>query len=57
MIFRWSLDDEKMLREMEENKKKKAGKQKSGFMARLEAMQREQQRLARENAKAASKRR
>ena len=57
MIFRWSLDDEKMLREMEENKKKKAGKPKSGFMARLEAMQREQQRLARENAKAANKRR
>ena len=57
MIFRWSLDDEKMLREMEENKKKKAGKQKSGFMERLEKMQREQQRLARENAKAASKRR
>ncbi len=57
MIFRWSLDDDKMLREMEENKKKKAGKPKSGFMARLEAMQREQQRLARENAKAANKRR
>ena len=52
MIFRWSLDDEKMLAEMEENKKKKAGKPKSGFMARLEAMQREQQRMARENAKA-----
>ena len=57
MIFRWALDDEKMLKEMEENKKKKAGKPKSGFMARLEAMQREQQRLARENAKAATKRR
>ncbi len=57
MIFRWSLDDEKMLREMEENKKKKAGKPKSGFMERLEKMQRDQQRLARENAKAASKRR
>ena len=57
MIFRWALDDEKMLREMEENKKKKAGKPKSGFMARLEAMQREQQRLAREIAKAAAKRR
>lgn len=52
MIFRWSLDDEKMLREMEENKKKKAGKPKSGFMQRLEQMQREQQRMARENAKA-----
>ncbi len=57
MIFRWTLNDEKMLKEMEENKKKKAGKKKSGFMARLEAMQREQQRLARENAKAAGKRR
>ena len=51
MIFRWTLDDKKMLAEMEANKKKKAGKPKSGFMARLEAMQREQQRMARENAK------
>jgi YidC/Oxa1 family membrane protein insertase len=56
MVFRWSLDDEKMLREMEENKKKKAGKPKSGFMERLERMQREQQRLAREQAKAAQRR-
>ena len=52
MIFRWTLDDKKMLAEMEANKKKKAGKPKSGFMERLEKMQREQQRLARENAKA-----
>ena len=51
MIFRWSLDDEKMLAEMEANKKKKAGKPKSGFMERLEKMQREQQRMAHENAK------
>ena len=57
MLFRWTLDDEKMLKEMEENKKKKAGKPKSGFMERLEKMQREQQRMARENAKAAQKRR
>ena len=57
MIFRWTLNDEKMLAEMEANKKKKAGKPKSGFMERLEKMQREQQRLARENAKAAAKRR
>ena len=57
MLFRWTLDDEKMLKEMEENKKKKAGKPKSGFMERLEKMQREQQRLAREQAKAAQKRR
>jgi len=52
MIFRWSLDDKKLLQEIEENKKKKAGKPKSGFMERLEKMQREQQRLAREQAKA-----
>ena len=52
MIFRWTLDDKKMLAEIEANKKKKAGKPKSGFMERLEKMQREQQRLARENAKA-----
>ena len=51
MLFRWTLDDEKMLAEMEANKKKKAGKPKSGFMERLEKMQREQQRMARENAK------
>jgi YidC/Oxa1 family membrane protein insertase len=57
MIFRWTLNDEKMLAEIEANKKKKAGKPKSGFMARLEQMQREQQHLARENAKAAGKRR
>ena len=57
MIFRWTLDDKKMLAEMEANKKKKAGKPKSGFMQRLENMQREQQRLAREQAKSAYKRR
>lgn len=56
MIFRWTLNDKKMLAEMEENKKKKAGKKKSGFMERLEKMQREQQRLAREQAKAAQRR-
>ena len=52
MIFRWTLDEKKLLAEMEANKKKKAGKTKSGFMERLEKMQREQQRMARENAKA-----
>ena len=56
MIFRWTLDDQKLLAEMEANKKKKAGKPKSGFMERLEKMQREQQRLAREQAKAAQRR-
>ena len=57
LIFRWTLNDEKMLKEMEENKKKKAGKPKSRWMQRLEEMQREQQKLAREQAKAANKRR
>ncbi|MBR1877616.1 MAG: membrane protein insertase YidC [Paludibacteraceae bacterium] len=52
MIFRWTLNDEKMLEEIERNKKNKAGKPKSGFMQRLEQMQREQQKLAREQAKA-----
>ena len=52
MIFRWTLNDKKMLEEIEKNKKHKAGKPKSSFMKRLEEMQREQQRLAREQAKA-----
>ena len=51
MIFRWALDDKKMLAEIEANKKKRAGKPKSGFMQRLEKMQQEQQRMDRENAK------
>ena len=57
MIFRWTLDDEKMLAEIEANKKKKAGKPKSGFMKRLEDMKRQAQQQAREQAKAANKRR
>ena len=41
---------------MEANAKKKGnGQKKSGFMERLEKMQREQQRMARENAKAQAK--
>ena len=51
MIFRWAVDDKKVLAEMEANAKKKGTQKKSGFAARLEAMQREQQRLAREQAK------
>ena len=57
MIFRWTLNDKKMLAEIEANKKKRAGKPKSRFMQKLEEMQREQQRLAREKAKTAGKRR
>ena len=56
MIFRMSIDEQKLLAEMEANAKKKEGKKKSGFMERLERMQREQQRMARENAKAQQKR-
>ncbi len=56
MIFRWSIDDEKLLRQMEENAKKKSSKPKSGLMARLEKMQQEQLRMAREQAKANQRR-
>ena len=56
MIFRWAVDDKKVLAEMEANAKKKGSQKKSGFAARLEAMKREQQRLAREQAKAQMKR-
>jgi hypothetical protein len=41
---------------MEANAKKKNSAKKSGFAARLEAMQREQQRIAREQAKAQMRR-
>ena len=51
MIFRLAINDKKVLAEMEANAKKKSTQKKSGFAARLEAMQREQQRLAREQAK------
>ncbi len=51
MIFRWTTDDKKLLAEMEQNAKKKGNVKKSRFMQRIEEMQREQQRMARENAK------
>ena len=51
-IFRWSIDDQKLLKQMEAKAAKNAAKpKKSGFMARLEKMQREQQAYAREQAK------
>lgn len=56
MIFRWSIDDDKLLKQMEENAKKKGAQKKSGFMERLEKMQQEQLRMAREQAKANAKR-
>ena len=55
MVFRWSIDDKKLLAQMEANAKKKEGKPKSGLMARLEKLQQEQQRMAREQAKAQAK--
>ncbi|MBR6017365.1 MAG: membrane protein insertase YidC [Paludibacteraceae bacterium] len=58
MIFRWCTDDKKLLAEMEKNAKKneKKAQKRSGFMARLEEMQRQQQKMAREQAKAQQKR-
>ena len=56
MIFRWTTDDKKVLAEIEANAKKKGSAKKSAFAASLEAMQREQQRLAREQAKAQMRR-
>ncbi len=51
-IFRWSINDEKLLRQMEAKQAKNAkNPKKSGLMARLEKMQREQQAYAREQAK------
>lgn len=58
MIFRWTTDDQKILAEMEANAKKKAtAKPQSGLAARLQKMQQEQLRQAREQAKAQAKRR
>ncbi len=52
MIFRWTIDDEKLLKQMQTKAAKNAAKpKKSGFMARLEKMQREQQQIMREQAK------
>ena len=54
--FPLTINDKKLLEQMEANAKKKGnGQKKSGFMERLEKMQREQQRMARENAKAQAK--
>ncbi|MCM1035365.1 MAG: membrane protein insertase YidC [Paludibacter sp.] len=51
-IFRWSINDEKLLKKMQEKQAKNAkNPKKSGLMARLEKMQREQQAYAREQAK------
>jgi YidC/Oxa1 family membrane protein insertase len=50
--FRFFLDEKTLLAKLEANKKKaKPAKKKSGFMARLEEMQRQQQALLREKQK------
>lgn len=56
-IFRWTLNDKRMLAEMEKAQAKKAKKvqKKSGFMARLEQMQKEQEARMREQVKQQSK--
>ena len=52
-LIRLTIDDEKLLAELRAKSKVKAKnpKKKSGFMERLETMQREQQKAVRENAK------
>ena len=59
MIFRWTTDDQKILAEMEAYAKKKGSEQPktSGLMARLQKMQQEQLKQAREQAREQAKRR
>jgi YidC/Oxa1 family membrane protein insertase len=47
--FQWSINEEKMLAKLNENKKKPV--KKSGFAARLEQAQKEQQKMLREQQK------
>jgi len=54
--FRYFVNEEKLLLQLEENKKKPA-KKKSGFMARLEEAQRQQQAMAKQKAQQNSKKR
>lgn len=57
LIFRWTTDDAKLLAELEANAKKKEGKamKRSGLMARLEKMQQESLKTAREQAQQQAK--
>jgi YidC/Oxa1 family membrane protein insertase len=58
LAFRFFLNEEKLLAKLEANKNKaKPVKKKSGFMARLEEAQRQQQALLREQQKKQGKRR
>lgn len=51
LVLRKTTNEEKLLAQLEANKAKAKSKKKSGFAARLEAMQQEQERLTREQAK------
>ena len=57
IAFRFFLNEEKLLAQLEANKSKaKPAKKKSGFMARLEEAQRQQQAMLREQQKGKGKR-
>ncbi len=50
VAFRYFVNEDKLLAKLEENKKKPQAKKKSGFMARLEEAQRQQQAMAKQRA-------
>jgi YidC/Oxa1 family membrane protein insertase len=57
VAFRFFLNEEQLLAQLEANKSKaKPAKKKSGFMARLEEAQRQQQAMLREQQKKQGKR-
>ncbi len=58
-IFRWTLNDERVLADMKRQQEKRAKqpKKKSSFMERMEKMQRERQAMMREQIKQQSKKR
>ena len=51
IVLKKTVSDEKILAQLEANMKNPKKKKKSGFMARMEAMQKEQERLAKEREK------
>ncbi|MDL2247259.1 membrane protein insertase YidC [Bacteroides sp. OttesenSCG-928-J23] len=51
IVLRRTTNEEKLLAQLEANKSKNKDKKKSGFAARLEAMQKEQERLTKEKSK------
>jgi YidC/Oxa1 family membrane protein insertase len=51
IVLRKTTNEEELLAQLEANKAKNKNKKKSGFAARLEAMQKEQERLMKERAK------